>query len=159
MQNKRAIAGISIRDAHGLERNASYSTMRGSPADQASPVAVCGCLLILGGSIRCFFCESEHRSFNGLIFLSSLYLMPFGLMNDFSPLKTRWPEAELDGRRQPFQSWVALTLNDLIDPRWPPKYVRSRDRHARDAIEPPAPAFSGSIYNNLAGLRWLHKYL
>jgi len=35
-----------------------------------------------------------------------------------------WPGTELNRRRQPFQ-----VLNNLSDFRWPPKYLRSRERY------------------------------
>src|SRR6266568_8981835 len=39
-----------------------------------------------------------------------------------------WPGTELNRRRQPFQATLCCSLNNLSDFRWPPKYLRSRER-------------------------------
>src|SRR5207244_10798773 len=41
-----------------------------------------------------------------------------------------WPGTELNRRRQPFQATLCCILDKLSDFRWPPKYLRSRERHA-----------------------------
>src|SRR5260370_29787446 len=52
-----------------------------------------------------------------------------GLTIPASLLKTWWPGTELNRRRQPFQG-LCCSSNNLGDFRWPPKYLRSRERHA-----------------------------